>query len=119
LPGSEILNEDPDTLRAKQGQELNKGIFSLNNLFRDLSSTPQGDFANYDESVLTSLSRDIFGGNSLCVGIFCLQLGDPVGSAMTMRALQRCQSIMNFPVQNDNRVLGLLRKYRVEIQTLQ
>ena len=114
-PSSEILNEDIDTLRAKQGQELNKGIFSLNNLFRDLSSTPQGDYANYDESVLTSLSRDIFGGNSLGVGIFHLQLNDAIGSAMTMRALQRCQMIMNFPVQNDNRVLGLLRKFRVQI----
>lgn len=40
LAGSEILNEDPETLRAKQGEELNKGIFSLNNLLRDLAATP-------------------------------------------------------------------------------
>ena len=112
------MNEDPETLRAKQGADLNKGIFSLNNLFRDLAATPQGEFANYDESVLTALSRDIFGGNSLAMGIFCLQYGDPIGSSLTMRSLQRCQSIMNFPVQNDNRVLGLLRKLRVEIQSL-
>ena len=90
MAGSEILNEDPETLRAKQGEDLNKGIFSLSNLMRDLAATPQGDYANYDESVLTSLSRDIFGGNSLGVGIFTLQLGDPIGSAMTMRALSRC-----------------------------
>lgn len=116
---SEVLNEDPDTLRAKQGQTLNKGIFSLNTLLRDLSSTPQGEYANYSESLLNSLARDVFGGNSLAIGIFCLQFGDPIGSAMTMRALEKCKSIMNFPVQNDNRVLGLLRKYRVEIQNLQ
>lgn len=61
----------------------------------------------------------MLGGNSLTVGIFNLQYGDPVGSALTMRALKRCQNINNFPVQNDNRVLGLLRKYRVEIQQLQ
>lgn len=114
-PGCEVLNEDPETLRAKQGPDLNKSILALNTLLRDLAATPQGDYANYDDSVLTALSRDVFGGNSLSVGIFCLQYGDPVGSALTMRALQRCQNIMNFPVQNDNRVLGLLRKFRVQI----
>jgi len=119
LPSCEVLAEDPDTLRVKQGQNLNKGIFSVNNLFRDLATTPHGDHANYSESVLTTLSRDVFGGNSLCLGVFCLQYGDAIGATLTMRALKRCQSIMNFPVQNDNRVLGLLRKYRVEIQSLQ
>lgn len=112
-PGCEVLNEDPEALRAKQGADLNKGILTLSSLLRDLAATPHGDYANYDNSLLTQLSRDIFGGNSLCVGIFCLQYGDAVGSALSLRALQRCQSIMNFPVQNDNRVLGLLRKFRV------
>jgi hypothetical protein len=83
-----------------------------------LAGSPHGDFANYDDSVLTSLSRDIFGGNSLCIGIFCISYDDSIGSAMTMRALRRCQSIMNFPIQNDNRAMGLLRKYRMEIQKL-
>lgn len=90
LPSCEVLNEDPDTLRVKQGQNLNKGIFSVNNLFRDLATTPHGDHANYAESVLTTLSRDIFGGNSLCLGIFCLQYGDQIGATLTMRALKRC-----------------------------
>ena len=36
-----------------------------------------------------------------------------------MRALKRAQSIMNFPIQNDNKALGLLRKLRVEIKGLQ
>ena len=118
-PGCEVLNEDPEALRAKQGADLNKGILSLNSLLRDLAATPHGDYANYDNSLLTQLSRDIYGGNSLSVGIFCLQYGDAVGSALSLRALQRCQSIMNFPVQNDNRVLGLLRKFRVQIKSLQ
>jgi len=76
LPGCEILNEDPETLRIKQGANLNKGILTVNNLIRDLAATPQGDYANYDDSIVTALSRDIFGGNSLCLGIFCLQYGD-------------------------------------------
>jgi hypothetical protein len=98
VSGSEILNEDPETVRINQGLTLNKSIFSLNSLLRDLAGSPHGDFANYDDSVLTSLSRDIFGGNSLCIGIFCISYDDSIGSAMTMRALRRCQSIMNFPI---------------------
>jgi hypothetical protein len=47
-------------------------MLTLNNLLRDLASTPHGDFASYDDSVVTSLARDIFGGNSLALGIFCL-----------------------------------------------
>ena len=93
-------------------------MLSIHNLFRDLAGTPHGDHANYGESVLSSLSRDVFGGNSLALGIFCLRYGDQIGSTRTMRALKQCQSIMNFPVQNDARVLGLLRKFRLEIQGL-
>ena len=94
---------------------MNKGMFSLNGLLRDLAATPHGDTANYEDSMLSGLSRDIFGGNCLAVGIFCMRYDDAPGSAMTLRALRRCQSIYNFPIENNNRVLGLLRKYRVQI----
>jgi hypothetical protein len=80
LPASEILNEDPETVRIQQGPTLNKAIFSLSSLFRDLSATPHGDYANYDDSMLTSLTRDVFGGNSLCLGVFSLAFGDSAGS---------------------------------------
>jgi len=33
--------------------------------------------------------------------------------------MKRCQSIMNFPVINDNRTIGLLRKYRIELASNQ
>ena len=64
---------------------------------------------------MTQLLRDTFGGNSLTLGLFTLQYGDPIGSTLTLRAMKRCQSIMNYPVINDNRTIGLLRKYRVEL----
>ena len=62
----------------------------MSSLIRDLAATPHGDYANYDDSLLTGMSRDVFGGNSLCVGIFTLRYDDAIGSAMTMRALRRC-----------------------------
>jgi hypothetical protein len=87
LAGCEILNSDPEELRVKQGPDLNKGMLSINNLLRDLAGTPQGEYASYDDSVLTSLCRDIFGGNSLAVGIFSMQKGDPIGSSQTLNAI--------------------------------
>lgn len=119
IASSETLGQDPEMLRQQQGKDMNIGLFSISNLMRDLSTSPQGDFANYTESCETMLTRDIFGGNSLCVGFFTLQKSDGIGSTQTLRALHKCQGINNFPIQNDNRVLGLLRKYRVEIQALQ
>ena len=115
LPASEILNEDPENVRIQQGPTLNKAIFSLNSLFRDLSATPHGDYANYDDSMLTSLARDVFGGNSLCLGVFSLAHGDTAGSLQTLRAMRRCQMIQNFPIENNGRTVGLFGKMRSQI----
>jgi len=115
LPGCEVLNEDPEALRVKQGSTLNKGILALNHLTKELSTNPHGDYVFYDGSVLTQLMKDTMGGNSLTVGLFNLQYGDPIGSTLAMRQFKRCQTIMSYPVINDNRTLGLLRKYRIEL----
>ena len=115
MPGCEILNEDPEALRVKQGSTLNRGIQAVNTLMRDLATNQQGDHVVYEGSNVTQLMRDTFGGNSLTLGLFTLQYGDPIGSTLTLRAMKRCQSIMNYPVINDNRTIGLLRKYRVDL----
>jgi len=86
---------------------------------RELSTNPHGDHVFYEGSTVTQLLRDSFGGNSLTMGIFNVQYGDPIGSTLALRAMKRCQSIMNFPVINDNRTIGLLRKYRIELASNQ
>lgn len=53
LPGCEVLNEDPEALRVKQGSTLNKGVLALNHLTKELSTNPHGDYVFYDGSVLT------------------------------------------------------------------
>ncbi|CDW90229.1 kinesin-like protein [Stylonychia lemnae] len=118
MPGSEILNEDPENVRVKQGSTLNRGMLSLNNLMKELSVNPHGDYVFYDGSKLTELMKDVLGGNSLTVGVFTLQYGDPIGSTLTMRAFKKCQTIMNFPAINDSRTIGLLRKFRIELISL-
>ena len=108
MPGCEILTEDPESLRVKEGSTLNKSILALNTLFKDLSQNQHGDFIYYDGSAVTQLLKDTFGGNSLTVGLFTLQYGDAIGSTVTMRTYKKCSMIMNYPVINDNRIIGLL-----------
>ena len=38
MPGCEILNEDPEALRVKQGSTLNRGIQAVSTLMRDLAT---------------------------------------------------------------------------------
>jgi hypothetical protein len=38
MPGCEILTEDPESLRVKEGSTLNKSILALNTLFKDLAA---------------------------------------------------------------------------------
>jgi hypothetical protein len=119
LPGCEVLTEDPEALRVREGTTLNRSILALNTLFKDLATNRHGDFIYYDGSVVTQLLKDTYGGNSLTIGVFNLQYGDAIGSTVTMRTFRKCQMITNYPVINDNRILGLLRKYRVELVQLQ
>lgn len=72
LPGCEILNEDPEALRVKQGSTLNRGIQAVNTLLRDLATNPHGDHIVYEGSNVTQLLRDTLGGNSLTLGLFTL-----------------------------------------------
>ncbi len=53
LPSCEILNEDPETLRVKQGSTLNRGIQAVNTLIKDLATNPHGDHVYYEGSQLT------------------------------------------------------------------
>lgn len=89
LPGCEVLTEDPEALRVREGTTLNKSILALNTLLKDLSTNRHGDFIYYDGSVVTQLLKETFGGNSLTIGIFNLQYGDPIGSQVTMRSFRK------------------------------
>jgi len=53
MPGCEVLTEDPESLRVKEGSTLNKAMLSLNTLFKDLSQNQHGDFIYYDGSAVT------------------------------------------------------------------
>lgn len=114
MPGAEKLQEDAETLRIKEGTSLNRGIMSFAEIVKHMAER-SGDYVQYEASQLTALMRDIIGGNCLTMAFICLQHGDTVNSSLTLNYMRHLAKIMNFPVVNDNRMLGLLRKYRVEI----
>jgi hypothetical protein len=72
LPGSEVLNEDPESIRIKQGSTLNKVIVAFTQLMKDLGQK-NNEYTLYDTSTVTTLNKELLGSNSLTVGIFCLQ----------------------------------------------
>ena len=116
-PGWEKLNEDPETLRIREGNTMNKGILALGELIRNIANGG-GDYVNYSASIATNLMKDIIGGNSLTVAMVCLQNGDMLGSSLVLNYMRNLQRVNNFPVINDSRQIGLLRKYRVEVLNL-
>lgn len=60
------------------------------------------------------MMKDTLGGNSLTVGIFCLKNGDPKRSSYTLNMMKRVTNIQNFGIVNDNKAIGLLKRYRAE-----
>ncbi|CAD8184449.1 unnamed protein product [Paramecium octaurelia] len=116
LAGSEVLIDDPETIRIKQGSTLNKSIISFTQLLKELGQPQTADHAAYDTSALTSIVKELVGSNSLSIGIFCVQHGDPKGTSLTLNIYKYCKNIKNFPIVNDSKVLGLLHKFRLECQ---
>eukprot|EP01022_Parablepharisma_sp_SALTPOND_P003353 TRINITY_DN1133_c0_g1_i1.p1 TRINITY_DN1133_c0_g1~~TRINITY_DN1133_c0_g1_i1.p1 ORF type:complete len:612 (+),score=123.10 TRINITY_DN1133_c0_g1_i1:6814-8649(+) len=72
----------------------------------------------YESSKLTKLCKETFGGNTIGLALFNLRYDDQIGSSVTFKLIKLCQKIINFPIVNDNRSICLLRKYRVESNSL-
>lgn len=93
---------------------MNKAMFSLAGVLKDLATT-KSDYVYYENSCVTHLMKDTLGGNCLSIGIFTIQNGDLKGSSLTLNYMKYARKIVNFPVVNDSKALGLLKKYRSEI----
>lgn len=93
---------------------MNKSIVSVTNVMRQLVQT-KSDYVIYESSYLSHLMKDSLGGNSLSLGIFNLKQGDFKGSSLSLRYLTFSRKIVNYPIVNDSKAFGLLRKMRAEI----
>ncbi|EGR27555.1 kinesin-like protein, putative [Ichthyophthirius multifiliis] len=122
LPGSEIMLDDPEAIRVRQGSTLNKSIITFTTLIRDIANQQQKNdhgYYLYENSIVTHLMKDAIAGNCLSVGIFCIQHGDPKGSSYTLNLLKKAEYISNFPIVNESKAIGLLKKYRAECMAAQ
>ena len=118
LPGAEKLLEDRQKLVIMERQHPTKQILSLQDLLVSLSAlnhvkdkkqieeenkmkqvakkteielADQKSFniIKYNDSILNFLCNDVLGGNSFCVGIFCLQNGDPKANSISLKFLMQ------------------------------
>ena len=88
---------------------------SLGSILKDLSK--KNDYILYEASVLTHLMKDVLGGNSLAVGLFCVKQDDGKGASLTFNYLNYTKNIFNFGIVNDSKAIGLLKKYRAELNS--
>ena len=115
LPGIDLLVQNREEIEGREGGRLNKGIFAFGDVLQTLGSRNLGDICFYEKSVLTSLLKDALGGNSHTLAFFSLCQGDAMGSVSSMRVMTMMKRIRNFPVLNEGNLLGLLRRYRIDI----
>mgnify|MGYP000104790623 CR=1 FL=1 len=113
LPSIELLGENQDAVINRQGPSLNKSLFAFNTLVTNMA-TSFGEKSLYDTSILTTLLRDAIGGNSYTIGMICLRYGDIQGSSISLELMSRLRTIQNYPLPNEGKAIGLLRKYRQE-----
>ena len=116
-PGMEKLSQDAESVRVKEGVNLNKAVYAFADVIRGLSESNY-DHTIYERSIVTALLKDVLGGNCLTMAYFCLQNGDMVGSSLVLGYMRLMKQVINFPVTNDSRQIGLLRRYRLEIKHL-
>lgn len=116
-PGMEKLSQDAESVIIKEGNNLNKAIYGIADVIKSLSESNYLHTV-YERSVVTALLKDVLGGNCLTMAYFCLQNGDMVGSSLVLSYMRLMKDVINFPVTNDSRQIGLLRKFRLEIKYL-
>jgi len=113
----EILYKDREMLKAEQGELMNQGLFTLND-FLVAPASITGTKNMLLQSEITKVCNELLGGNALTLAIFHFAYDDQIGSTYTMKLLNAIQKIICYPIQNDNRSMGLLKKYREEINNL-
>uniref|UniRef100_A0A7S3VM07 Kinesin motor domain-containing protein n=1 Tax=Dunaliella tertiolecta TaxID=3047 RepID=A0A7S3VM07_DUNTE len=113
MPGAERLTMDPELLRLREGNQLNRSLLGFVSVLRSLSERGgSADYANYEESILTRLLAESLGGNCLTLMMGVLKQGEWENSTTTMHYLSLAGQSRNFPIINHGRARGLLHKMR-------
>lgn len=111
--GAECLTEDPDEMLIKAGPALNKSIITLAKVVNSMSGAPRNVIsAEFDESKLTRLHKDMIGGNCITSVLCTARTTQTPALGHVLRFSNNIGSIANFPVFGDKNAFGLLERYK-------
>ncbi|GBG23894.1 Coiled-coil domain-containing protein 78 [Hondaea fermentalgiana] len=111
------LAEDRSVVRAREGPTLGKSIMTLQSVAEALERDEQ-DFALFSESKLTQLLENGLAGNSISLCLAVIRQGEGQVSAAALQLVELLRHGATYPTINDERVQGLLRRYRLQINRL-
>lgn len=125
--GLNRLYMNPTVLRSKEGDLLNKSLFSFAIYIKSKVSATLGKFVNYRESLFTRIvCEQGFGGN--CLTLVLIQLHEHEEKDCNSEVQQMYKTLMdfsmilasirNYPLINEDVVIGLSAKFRSEIHYL-
>ncbi|GAX79109.1 hypothetical protein CEUSTIGMA_g6549.t1 [Chlamydomonas eustigma] len=116
MPGSERLAMDPELLRLREGQVLNKGLLSFASTLATLARDGSPQFVNYDDSILVKLLSEPLGGNCMSMMIGNLRQGSTPQlwqeSSVTLQHLMQAKRARSYPIINHGRARGLIQMIR-------
>ena len=116
LPALDCLTQDRQKVVRKDGVTINKSIFAFEDILEVLGGGQPGGIPQYEASVLTTLLKDALGGNCFTLNFSCITQGDTDGSFATLKIMNMLDRVTNYPILNEGNLLGLLRKYRLEVR---
>ncbi|KAJ3224241.1 Coiled-coil domain-containing protein 78 [Clydaea vesicula] len=111
--GCEKLLEDPTKLTLKEGPFVSKTINAMKSLLSSCSSL-MGQHFNFEQSILTELLFDEFGGN--CLTSFVVNLNQshsPVLNFQLLDIFSNLKNLILYPVKINLHLSTLLSFYRV------
>jgi hypothetical protein len=120
LPCTDRLKDDGSVLRLREGSSLNNSLITLKSVTNIMATGDQGaiHFAPHRSALLTQVLHEAIGGNMFMRAIMVVSHGQYSESRQAIGLANDIRKIKNFPVCNDEITLGLLHRYRSEIQKL-
>ena len=118
IPSTEVLVDEAGGAGSQLSLSLKRSLVQFRNVVQSLSNGgDSADFANYDTSKLMQLLHDGIGGNAHTVAVACVVKGNTQESLATLHLTKMMQRVECFPVQQVEKVQGLLRRLRVQART--
>jgi len=117
IASTDKLTEERSTVRAREGPTLSKSLMMFQSVTESFARREQ-DYAAFGESKLTQILEDALAGNSITVCVSMVRQGESEISCATAGLAQMLRQGFTYPTVNDERVQGLVRRYRMMVNRL-